>query len=238
MPPPTTLTTIDVDPSPTSVAGLHQVAASPDGTKVYVTGFYGMYTINTADNTVDTAAFVSLEDAPLDSNRYDIAVTPNGQFAYAPDFAAPFETGDINVVSLTTAVDRVTKIDATPDQFIEDVVISPDGRYVYMTGESLIVLDTATNTIVARNTSITDGRGLAMSPDGSRLYVAQINFDTVTVVDTETLEIVDTIPIESAWNIAVTPDGTRAYVISSFGDRRTRSLVIALQAPADPAIEV
>jgi hypothetical protein len=52
------------------------------------------------------------------------------------------------------ATGGVIKIDAAPDQFIEDVVISPDGRYTYMTGESLIVLDATTNTIVARNTDV------------------------------------------------------------------------------------
>ncbi|WP_123026414.1 Ig-like domain-containing protein [Mycolicibacterium stellerae] len=218
-----------LDP-PNEVLGLGQVAAAPDGSKVYVTGFYGMYTIDTAGGGV---TFISLRDDPLDSNRYDIAVTPNGQFAYAPDFAAPFETGDINVINLGTGA--VTKIDAAPDQFIEDVVISPDGRYVYMTGESLIVLDTTTNTIVARNTDIGDGRGLTISPDGTRLYVTQINFDRITVVDTATLEIVDDIPVDDPWNVAVTPDGTRAYVI---GFATPRVSVIALQTPTDPAIEV
>lgn len=231
----TVVATINLSPTMPmpDVAGLGQVAASPDGRKVYVTGFSGMYTINTADNTVDTGAFVSLEDEPFDSNRYDIAVTPDGQFAYLPDFAAPFETGDINIVNLGTG--EVTKVDAAPDQFIEDVVVSPDGRYVYMTGESLIVLDTTTNTIVARNTDIGDGRGLAISPDGTRLYVAQINSDRVTVVDTQTLEIVDDIPVDSAWNVAVTPDGTRAYVV---GFATPGVSVIALQTPTDPAVVV
>jgi hypothetical protein len=53
------------------------------------------------------------------------------------------------------ATGGVPKIDAAPDQFIEDVVISPDGRYAYMTGESLIA---TTKTIVARNTDVGDGR--------------------------------------------------------------------------------
>jgi YVTN family beta-propeller protein len=72
-------------------------------------------------------------------------------------------------------------------------------------------------------------------PDGTRLYVTQINFDRVTVVDIQTLEIVDDIPVESAWNVAVTPDGTRAYVV---GFATPGVSVIALQTPTDPAVVV
>jgi DNA-binding beta-propeller fold protein YncE len=90
------------------------------------------------------------------------------------------------------ATGGVPKIDAAPDQFIEDVVISPDGRYAYMTGESLIA---TTKTIVARNTDVGDGRA----------------------------------------RLAISPDGTRANVV---GFATPRVSVIALQAPADPAIAV
>jgi YVTN family beta-propeller protein len=221
---------IDLDPSATTVAGLQQVAGSPDGKTVYVTGFNGVYLINTATNTAP--GFISLQDSPLDSNRYDIAITPNGQFAYVPDFAkAGAAGGDINLVNLNTAA--VNRIPAAPDRSTEDVVISPDGRYVYLSSGSLLVLDTTTNAVVARIDNITDARGLALSPDGKRLYVSRFNFDNVTVVDTETLTIVTTIPVKKPWNVAVTPDGTRAYVVSVPIDPTAPKIsVIALQAPA------
>lgn len=225
--------------TPTTIAGLQDVAASPDGTKVYVTGFYGVHVINTSTDTVDTAAFISLRDDPLDSNRYDIAITPSGQFAYVPDYAGIGAAGgDINLINLSTR--EVVRIPAAPDRNIEDAVISPDGRYVYLSGESLIVLDTTTNTIVDRIDEITDPRGLALSPDGKRLYVTRVNFDNLTVVDTESLAIVDTIPLDDPLEIGVTPDGTRAYVIRSQGISidRPQIYVIALQAPSDPAMEV
>ena len=57
----------------------------------------------------------------------------------------------------------------------------------------------------------------------------------MTVVDIQTLEIVDDIPVESAWNVAVTPDGTRAYVV---GFATPGVSVIALQTPTDPAVVV
>jgi YVTN family beta-propeller protein len=72
-----------------------------------------------------------------------------------------------------------------------------------------------------------------LSPDGKRLYVSRFNFDNVTVVDTETLTIVTTIPVKKPWNVAVTPDGTRAYVVSVPIDPTAPKIsVIALQAPA------
>ncbi len=91
------------------------------------------------------------------------------------------------------------------------------------------------NTIVARNTDVSDGRGLAISPHGTRLYVTQIGYNEVTVVDTATLQVVDNIPVQSAWNVAITPDGTRAYVV---GFATPGVSVIALQTPTDPALVV
>jgi len=61
--------------------------------------------------------------------------------------------------------------------------------------------------------------GIAVTPDGSRLYVT--NYDTagtVTVIDTSTKAVVKTIPVSvNPRDIAITPDGTRAYVVHQTG---------------------
>jgi YVTN family beta-propeller protein len=58
---------------------------------------------------------------------------------------------------------------------------------------------------------------VAITPDGSRAYVANRGNSTVSVIDTATNEVSATIPVGigpsiSSTSIAVTPDGSRAYV--------------------------
>lgn len=50
----------------------------------------------------------------------------------------------------------------------------------------------------------------------TRAYVAKANSANISVIDTTTNTVVGTIPNISAQNVAITPDGTRAYVTSQF----------------------
>ena len=81
------------------------------------------------------------------------------------------------------------------------------------------VIDTATNTVVA---SIPVGFSpfqIAITPDGTRAYVAnQSSTNTVSVIDTATNTVVATIPGGfSPLGVAITPDGTQAYVTEFLG---------------------
>jgi len=59
--------------------------------------------------------------------------------------------------------------------------------------------------------------GLALSPDGKRLYVAEILNSTVTVIDTETNEVLKDIPVDdNPYTVIFSGDGAKAYV-SSWG---------------------
>ena len=215
----TVVATIDLSPpSPTpTVAGPQEVAASSDGTKVYVTGYRAVYVIDTATKT-KTATI------PMSSLANSIAVarTPAGDFAYVADY-----DGKVTVINMATDT-KVTEI-AVPG-FNSNVAASPDGRYVYVSGDGVTVIDTQRNEVVATIDEVTDPRGLTVSPDGSRLYVTRINFDEVAVIDTATNTVVDNVPLESAWNIVASPGGTRVYAVAWPDDPNVS--VIAVQAPA------
>jgi len=78
------------------------------------------------------------------------------------------------------------------------------------------VIDTTSNTVVA-----TVGVGgstleVAITPDGTRVYVTNGNDNTVSVVDAASNTVVATVRVGALpFGVAITPDGTRAYVTNS-----------------------
>ena len=55
--------------------------------------------------------------------------------------------------------------------------------------------------------------GVAISPNGARLYVTNLGSDSVSVIDTATNAVVATIPVGAGpWGVAVSPAGNHVYV--------------------------
>jgi YVTN family beta-propeller protein len=187
---------------------LAALAVSPDGTRLYVVttehGPYRQYPscwltiIETAGNAVvDT-----IEIAP---NPRTITASPDGLLVYIThDDAA-----SVSAVDLTT--NTVTKI-ALEDTAL-NVTITPDGTHAYLThAGSLTVVDTVNHD--------TDGiitgdlpRGLQITPDGKRAYVTNFGDGSVSVIDTITNSITNTLTAGGRpETVAVSPDGQRVYV--------------------------
>src|SRR5207302_10648099 len=86
----------------------------------------------------------------------------------------------------------------------------------YITDESanaLSIVDTSTNTVVATVPVGTVPIGVAVTPDGSGVYVANSGDGTVSVIDTSTNTVVATVPVGVVpIGVAVTPDGSGVYV--------------------------
>ena len=80
-------------------------------------------------------------------------------------------------------------------------------------GDSVMLIDPATDKIVAEIPDAEVVHGAAASPDGSRLYLSNESLSTVDVVDTRTLRITKRIPLSGhPNNIAIHKNGRRAYV--------------------------
>ena len=61
-------------------------------------------------------------------------------------------------------------------------------------------------------------RGVAITPAGTRAYVANNGSDDVSVIDTATNKVIDTIAVGALafpLGIAINPAGTRAYVVNN-----------------------
>ncbi|MEU7811105.1 Hsp70 family protein, partial [Pseudonocardia sp. NPDC049154] len=142
-----------------------------------------------------------------------IALSPNGRLAYIANRNA----GVLTVMD--TAGDKVVAVvpvEAGPPQYL---AFAPDGTRAYVsifndqrTINLVGVLDTSTNTITSTIPVGVRPFALAVSPDGSKLYVPNHDSGTITVIDTATETVVHDIRVapNPHW-VAFSPDGTRAY---------------------------
>ena len=107
------------------------------------------------------------------------------------------------------------------------VTAAAGGTFAYVTfSNKVAVIDIATNTVVATAPGGPAPSGVAVTPDGTRVYVASRASDFVTVIDTATNTLVTTVPItvpvpgefSRPSGVAITPDSTRVYVTNSGSD--------------------
>jgi YVTN family beta-propeller protein len=104
-----------------------------------------------------------------------------------------------------------------------DVRPAEASPFAYVTNtpsNTVSVIDTATNNVVATVPVGNGPFGVAVTPDGKRAYVANIGFsafsNTVSVIDTATNTVVATVTVGfQPIGVAITPDGTRAYVTNN-----------------------
>jgi YVTN family beta-propeller protein len=80
-------------------------------------------------------------------------------------------------------------------------------------GDNVHIIDPVTNTVVGEITGIEVNHGVAVAPDGSRIYISDEAESTLDVVDSQTLKVTKRIPLSAhPNNVAITPDGRRVYV--------------------------
>jgi YVTN family beta-propeller protein len=182
------------------------VAVSPDGSRAYVVN-----SANASVSMLDTEAGTVAATIAVGRQPFGIALTPDGRRAYVAN------AGD----------DSVSVIDLSRWVVIATVAVgkSPYGVAVgaaeraYVTnqfGSSLSVIDSGAAT--ARIALGGAPTGVAVSPDGSRAYVADNDEHKLIVIDTDTLTVITAIEVgQHPAQVAITPDGRQAYVTNSGG---------------------
>ncbi len=107
------------------------------------------------------------------------------------------------------------------------VQAAPSAYVANFGSNTVSVIDTATNAVTATIPVGYEPFGVAVSPDGSRVYVANsclypicpINNDTVSVIDTASDTVTATITVgANPFGVAVSPDGSRVYVTNLGSD--------------------
>jgi YVTN family beta-propeller protein len=152
-----------------------------------------------------------------------------GGVAFAQPFA--YVLGDRAGTDLVTVIDTATGTKVTsipvgsggPALFGGGIAAAPDGARVYVvniTDQTVSVIDTMTNTPIATFSSGPEPTTLAVSPDGSRLYVGNrasgSSQAAIRVIGTATGAVVGVIPLGppptfTTLGMAISPDGRRLY---------------------------
>jgi YVTN family beta-propeller protein len=79
-------------------------------------------------------------------------------------------------------------------------------------GDSVMLIDPATNKVVGEIGGIEVNHGAQAAPDGSRLYITNEAESTLDVADLKTLKVIKHIPLTNhPNNVAVSHDGKRVY---------------------------
>jgi YVTN family beta-propeller protein len=74
------------------------------------------------------------------------------------------------------------------------------------------VVNTSTNAIVTTIPVGANPYGVTVSPDGSRVYIANLSAQSISVINTATNTVIATIPVGfSPKPLASATDGTRLY---------------------------
>ena len=173
-----------------------------------------------------------------------VTVNATGGFSYTPTAAARLKantttTADYDnfTVAVSDGVNTPTTVTVTvpvlPAQYSTPttttvgnnpygVAVSPNGTRAYVTNQAsntVSVVNTATNAVVATITVGSAPTAVTVSPDGTRAYVA--NNNTVSVINTTTNTVTNTITTNGgqAYGIAVSPNGQRVYLTQTGNNR-------------------
>ena len=142
--------------------------------------------INTATNTV--AATI-----PVGSDPNGVSVSPDGSKVYV----ANYNSNTVSVINTTTnTVTATITVGTNPWWYI----CKPRWKQgiccesIIMTS-TVSVINTATNTVSATITVGNNPAGVSVSPDGSKVYVANSGDNTVSVINTATNTVSATITV-------------------------------------------
>lgn len=204
------------------------IAITPDGTKAYVTNY----------NSGSVSVIDALEDKVVDvitvgSKPYFIAVMPDGTKTYVVNSFS----NSVSVID--TESDEVIgsiKVSDTPTF----IVITSDGTRAYVVNSfsnAISVIDTTIDKVIETIAVGNKPYYMAITPDGRKAYVSNAgcnyftgsdsaslitrgtNSNTVSVIDLTTDMVIRTIPVGSKpYYVAITSDGTKAYVVNSFSN--------------------
>jgi YVTN family beta-propeller protein len=202
--------------------GVHGLASSKDGSKVYVTSDKtGNFQI------VDVRLGKVVDQIPIGQDPNQMTITKDGRFAYVP------MRGEHKVA--VVQLDPLKLIKKLPSPAgPHDAYTSPDGSRIYVGaqyGTGIVVIDPATQEVLHVIPTPAGVRPLRPSADGRTLYVALSNLIGFVVVDVESKKITRTVslgtlpdgvpqPYKDTWthDLQLSPDGKEVWLCDDVND--------------------
>lgn len=202
------------------------VAIAPDG-KVFALGD----NLTIIDGTTNDIVATLPVDWAKGKTFPNVVVSPDGFYAYATA-ALPNDTAGIAVID--TSTNAITATITLPDQATaQAVAISPDSSFGYIAnganyggapsvyqfslGSETVDGNVVTTFTLGANIVLPDGSypaGLAFSADGSTLYASSATNGAISVIDTASNTISQTISVAgNPAALAVSPDGGSLFVM-------------------------
>jgi len=155
-----------------------------------------------------------------------IAGTPDGTFALVTNLGDGTSSGSVSVVNIAThAVARTITFPFAPDGSAvqpNTIAVLPDGSRAYVTSHScnpgsfVFIIDLASFNIVGNIPVGCFPSSMAVTPDGSQLWVSQRGDSRLDAFDTATNTRVASFNVPFATGIAFNPTGTTAYAAEGF----------------------
>ncbi|MFI4973707.1 MAG: bifunctional YncE family protein/alkaline phosphatase family protein [Caulobacterales bacterium] len=229
------------------------LAWSPDGKTLYVSGGNAggdshptarapIYAFSYADGRLSDQPVARFEDTERPVYWSGVARHPTRPLLYAanrgvdekPSYVAVFDADSRQLIT------RIP-VEASP----YEVVLSKDGSRLFVSNwssNSVSVIDTATNTVISTIRVGANPNDMAISPDG-RLFVVCSNDNTVHVIDTRRLEVVERLsttltPLapEGSTPDAVTVDAARKLLFVANADNND-VMVVDIADPAHSVVK-
>ena len=165
---------------------------------------------------VDPQTHEAIATVPVGVNGHEIAVSSDGTLAYVPIYGnagvgRPGTDGrEIDIVDVTTKK-MVGAIDLGRPIRPHKAIFGPDGM-LYVSGElahAILIVDVRTRAVVGEiPTDAKESHMFCFSPDGSRIYTANVGDGSVSVLDVKARKLIQVIPLtKRVQRIAVSRDG-------------------------------
>ncbi|MGA2421944.1 MAG: hypothetical protein ABSG69_17865 [Candidatus Acidiferrum sp.] len=190
---------------------------APANPKVAAPGF--LVVANQGDHTLlllDLASHTTVEKVEVGVNGHEVAVSPDGKFAYVPIYGnsgvgKPGTDGRvIDIVDLHTHA-IAGHIDLGKPVRPHCAKFGPGGL-LYISAElsnAIFVVDPAARKVVGEiPTGAEQSHMFVISPDGKRIYTANVSGGSVSVLDVAKRSVLTIIPVaKTVQRISISPDG-------------------------------
>ncbi len=191
------------------------IARTADGGRLYISSS-GENAVSVYDTTLGTVtSTIGVGPYP-----HGLATSPDGRSVYVANTGPDTGFGGSQTLSVIDTVSDEVTATWTTGITPHSIAPSPDGRTLFVSCyDGLSVVDTGDGRQRALLTDQAQALGLAVHPDGTRLYAVDPRRNTVSVVDARTHRVLTRIRVgRTPWQVAVSPDGARVYVTNSADD--------------------